>query len=49
MIMLVTTAREQKDIEDSHIVLSFLPPALLPHVDVVDDQIPLAAGPWGDM
>ena len=40
---------EKKDIEDSYIVLFFLPPKLLPHVDVVDNQIPLAAGPWGDM
>ena len=49
VITLVTTTKEKKDIENSHFFLSFLPPALLPHVDVVDDQILLAAGPWGDM
>ena len=37
VITLVTTTKEKKDIENSHLVLSFLPPALLPHIGMVGD------------
>ena len=45
--MLVITTREKKDIEDSHIVLLILQPALPPPVDMVDNQVLQTAGPGG--